>query len=262
VVGRLSSDLEAALMKSKAARILLRIVERNRVAGTDEVEFTTKNISSVAAELGLDYGNPHDLVYYFRRRKSLPQELAGEGFSEIKTLAKGRFVLLKSPVVSSIPFPQDIAVTDIPDATPQIIYDRCGSDEQALLARVRYCRLVDCFTGLAAWHLQGHCRTTIGSGIQVEIDEFYLGCNLDGEWFSIPVEAKTRRERGGIARDQIASMARFSTENHPDLKCRPLVAKELSDGTILLIEMSPTAESRDVAIVNVRRYLLRRTVPQ
>jgi len=248
-------------MKPKAERILLSIIEGNRQPGANEVEFTTKDIMDVAAELNLSYGNPHDLVYYFRRRKGLPEELAKEGFNEIRTLGKGRFILAKSTVTPSIPFPEDIAIITIPDATPQIIYDRCGGDEQALLARVRYCRLVDCFTGLSAWHLQGHYRTTIGRGIQVEIDEFYLGCNLDGEWFSIPVEAKTKREQGGIARDQIGSMVRFALQNHPDLKCRPLVAKELNDKTILLIEMSAEAEPSEVAIANVRRYRLNRTVP-
>ncbi|NKC14105.1 MAG: hypothetical protein GKR94_18535 [Gammaproteobacteria bacterium] len=214
-------------------------------------------------DLSLPYRNPHDLVYYFRRRKGLPTALAEAGFNEIKTkiktIGKGRFVLRRSEVLPTIPFPQDIAVTDIPDATPQIIYDRCGNDEQALLARVRYCRLIDCFTGLSAWHLQGHYRTTVGKGVQVEIDEFYLGCNLDGAWFSLPVEAKTRREKGGIARDPIAGMSQFSMEAHPDLRCRPLLAKELDDRTILLIELTPATEPAEIAIANVRRYRLQRT---
>ena len=51
----------ASAMKPKAERILLRIIERNRGAGSSEVEFTSDDILTVSGELGLTYRNPHDL---------------------------------------------------------------------------------------------------------------------------------------------------------------------------------------------------------
>lgn len=246
--------------EAKAERILLRIIEKKAEPSSTEIEFTATDIIKTAAELGLSYGNPHDLVYYFRRRKGFPESLLERGFNELKTVGKGRFLLVKSTVPPAITFPQDIAITKIPDATPQIVYERCGGNEQALLTRVRYSRLVDCFTGLSCWHLQGHYRTTVEGGFQIEIDEFYLGCNLDGTWFGIPIEAKTKRERGGIGRDQVTAMVKFCLESHPDLKCVPLVIKELDDGTILFLQMTTATRPEKVSIVNVRRYEIIRTV--
>lgn len=45
------------------------------------------------------------------------------------------------------------------------------SDEQALLARVRYNRLLDIFLGLATYSLQNHLRTSVTDIGQIEVDE-------------------------------------------------------------------------------------------
>ena len=126
----------------KAECILLRILEKNGGAEVAEVRFTSTDIAETATELGISYGNPHDLAYYFRRRKGLPDSLLQHGFNELKTIGKGNFLLLKSRTPPAIQFPEDIAITRIPDATPDIVYQRCGGNEQALLTRVRYSRLV------------------------------------------------------------------------------------------------------------------------
>jgi len=47
--------------------------------------------------------------------------------------------------------PEDMDRTPIPDATPQIVLEYQSDDEQAMLARIRYNRLVDTFTGLTAY---------------------------------------------------------------------------------------------------------------
>ena len=44
-------------------------------------------------------------------------------------------------------------------------------DGPALLAKVRYNRLVDIFIGITCYSLQNHLRTTVRSIGQVEIDE-------------------------------------------------------------------------------------------
>jgi hypothetical protein len=68
----------------------------------------------------------------------------------------------------------------IPDATPEIVNAYALSDEQALLAKVRYNRLIDIFLGIAAYSLQNHLRTTVSSIGQVEIDEIYVAVDRHG----------------------------------------------------------------------------------
>ena len=77
----------------------------------------------------------------------------------------------------------------MPDATLEIIRANGQSDGQALLARVRYNRLVDIFLSVTAYSLQNHFRTTVAGMGQVELDEVYLGLNRQGQQFVIPVQA-------------------------------------------------------------------------
>ena len=44
----------------------------------------------------------------------------------------------------------------IPDATPGIVQKYALADEQALLAKLRYNRLLDIFTGVTCYSLQNH----------------------------------------------------------------------------------------------------------
>lgn len=46
-----------------------------------------------------------------------------------------------------------LAETKVPDSTPGVISMYALSDEQALLAKLRYNRLIDVFTGVACYSL-------------------------------------------------------------------------------------------------------------
>ena len=81
----------------------------------------------------------------------------------------------------------NFAVTKIPDATPGIIGKYTFSDEQAVLARVRYNRLIDIFLGITCYSLQNHFRTTVPGMGQVETDEMYVGVDKSGAHYVIPV---------------------------------------------------------------------------
>ncbi len=72
------------------------------------------------------------------------------------------------------------------------------SDEQALLAKIRYNRLIDLFTGLTCYSLQNHLRTAVKNVGQVETDEIYVGLDKRGAHFILPVQAKGKREKIGI----------------------------------------------------------------
>ena len=68
---------------------------------------------------------------------------------------------------------EELLTIKVPDATPQIIGAYALGDEQVLLAKVRYNRLVDVFLGITAYSLQNHLRTTVKDMGQIEIDEIY-----------------------------------------------------------------------------------------
>ncbi len=59
------------------------------------------------------------------------------------------------------------------------------TDEQALLATVRYNRLTDIFTGVTCYSLQNHLRTTVRGVGQVETDELYVGVDRLGKHYAI-----------------------------------------------------------------------------
>ena len=67
-----------------------------------------------------------------------------------------------------------LATTKIPDGTPSIVKKHSISDEQALLAIVRYNRFIDIFLGIACYSLQNHLRTTVTGIGQIETDEIML----------------------------------------------------------------------------------------
>jgi hypothetical protein len=80
--------------------------------------------------------------------------------------------------------------TKVPDATPGIVVRYSLNDEQALLAKVRYNRLIDIFTGVTCYSLQNHLRTTVADMGQVETDEIYVGVDRRGAQYVFPVQAK------------------------------------------------------------------------
>ena len=64
---------------------------------------------------------------------------------ELAGRAKYRFAMGR---INRILPRQELLVIKIPDATPEIIAAYAMTDEQALLAKVRYNRLIDIFLGL------------------------------------------------------------------------------------------------------------------
>lgn len=140
----------------------------------------------------------------------------------------------------------------IPDATPEVVSAYALSDEQALLAKVRYNRLLDIFLGVAAYSLQNHLRTTVAKMGQVEIDEVYVGIDKRGRQFIIPVQAKGGNDSLSAVqtRQDIACCA----EKFPQLLCRAVSAQFMADDLIALFELSGSTD--EVEIVEERHYKL------
>ncbi len=151
--------------------ILERIFSTKYKSGATQVEFARDDISRAARELGISLPkNLGDLIYSFRYRAALPEsvrEKAGTGKTRIiRGIGPAKYAFVLVPEVSLAPNPS-LAETKVPDGTPGVVAKYALSDEQALLALVRYNRLIDIFLGIACYSLQNHLRTAVPSIGQV-----------------------------------------------------------------------------------------------
>ncbi len=195
------------------------------------------------------------MIYTFRYRADLPASVlehapAGETWI-IRPVGSGRYRFVLVTDAPLVPNP-NLAVTKIPDATPGIISKYAFSDEQALLARVRYNRLIDVFLGITCYSLQNHLRTTVTNMGQVETDEIYIGVNKHGSHFAVPVQAKGGTDR--LNRVQIEQDIAICAEKLPQLICRPVGAQFFDDEMIALFEFEQQGD--DIKVSSEKHYQL------
>lgn len=244
---------------NRYSQLLTSIFGRRYAAGMNEIPFERTELTQAAEELGIALPkNLGDILYSFRYRTPLPDSIqvkAPEGYEWlIRPAGRGsyRFVLVKQSAV----IPSEILVeTKIPDATPGVIARYSLSDEQALLAKVRYNRLIDIFTSLTCYSLQNHLRTTVKGLGQVETDEIYIGLDKRGAHYILPVQAKGGHERIGIV--QIEQDLAVCAAKFPALICRPIAAQFMRLNTIALFELEQTQEG--VKVTSEKHYRLVRT---
>ena len=209
------------------------------------------------SELGLVINNVPDIPYTYRTGRSpLPEAILAHGQWAIDGAGKGRYLFVRLTRSPYIDIPQDIEIIPLLDATPQIVLKYQGTDEQGLLARLRYNRLIDIFTGLTAYHLQGHFRTTVANLGQVEIDDLYIGVDTDGVGYLLPLEAKSGALKDQLGVVQITQMVKFAREHFDDLPLRPIGIKVLPDDTFVFLEFTATEDSNEVATRRYKRYQL------
>jgi len=240
------------------APIITHIFQKYWTNKLEEFEFHRDELVDSAKELGLDRpDNLGDLIYSFKFRRDLPDYI-------VNTAPKGKAWILEGAGRSlyrfrlveiggtSIQPRDDIAATKIPDSTPEIIEAYALGDEQALLAKVRYNRLIDIFLGLTTYSLQNHLRTQVKGMGQIEIDEIYVGLNRNGAQYVIPVQAKGGSDK--LSPVQTAQDIACCQNKFPDLICRPVSAQFMKDNVIALFEL--TVESGRILIVEERHYRL------
>ena len=146
-----------------------------------------------------------------------------------------------------------LPVTKVPDATPGIVTRYALTDEQALLAKLRYNRLVDIFTGVTCYSIQNHLRTTVRSIGQIETDEIYVGLDKRGAHYVLPVQAKGKADQIGVV--QIEQDLALCKEKFPELVPRPIAAQFMDDGSIALFEFGTDADETIVKL-SERHYRL------
>lgn len=224
--------------------------------GDTEVPFDREDIEKTATILDMRLPkNVGDLIYSFRYRVALPdgvretQPIGKEWVIRGSGRAQYRFRLV--PNTRILPNPNLVTIK-IPDATPQIIAAYALSDEQALLAKVRYNRLLDIFLGLACYSLQNHLRTTVVGIGQIEIDEVYVGIDRQGRQYIMPVQAKGGTDQLGVIQteqDILCCAAKF-----PSLICRAISTQFMANDVIALFEL--TVEDDEIRVVEERHYRL------
>lgn len=226
--------------------------------GAEEFEFDREEIGATAARLKLKVPkNLGDVVYSYRYRRDLPKSILDTQPKELHWLILGagdaryRFRLSK---LRHIQPTRGLLVRKIPDATPEIITQYALSDEQALLAKVRYNRLIDIFLGIAANSLQNHLRTKIPNYGQIEIDELYVGIDSHGAQYIVPVQAKGGGDKLGVIQT-IQDVTFCKTQDrYRDCIPRAVSAQFLQDDVIAMFEL--TFDGNDVSIVQERHYKL------
>jgi hypothetical protein len=242
--------------KSKYDQIIQAIFAKHYTPTVQQFEFSREEIVNTAQQLGLARPrNIGDLLYSYRYQRNLPDSIAATATDEsqwlIRSVGIGRYQFALLPQIHIIPS-QNFITTKIPDATPGIIRRYAMNDEQALLAVLRYNRLIDIFTGLTCYSLQNHLRTTVENVGQVETDELYVGIDKSGVHYIVPVQAKGGKDKIGpiqIEQDFAVCQAKF-----PDLICRPVAAQFMSDSTIALFEFANTEDG--IKISSERHYKL------
>jgi hypothetical protein len=224
--------------------------------GVKDFEFAREEIEEVAARLEIKLPkNIGDIIYSFRFRNAFPDGILAKQPDGLEWIIEGagrsryRFKLVK---VQRILPRTDLVRISIPDATPEIIRAYALDDEQALLAIVRYNRLIDTFLGLTSYSLQNHLRTTVKGIGQIEIDELYIGLDKRGCHFIIPVQAKGGKDQIGVV--QTTQDIKFVEQKFPGLRCRAISAQFMDDGVVALFEL--TLQDDEIRVVDERHYKL------
>jgi len=211
---------------SKYEQIIEWVFKKNFTIGNVRVPFTRDQLVQAHDVLNFERTkNIGDIPYSFRFRRD-------------RLASPGKI----TPTLHYYPI-------KIPDSTPEIIRQYAsGTDEQALLTRVRYNRLVDVFTGLTCYSLQNHLRTTVTDIGQVEVDELYVGLNTRGTHFILPCQAKSKGDKFGIA--QIMQDIALCLERYPQAICRPIALQFVDEDSVAMLELAVREES-DILKLNI-----------
>ncbi len=243
-------------LKNRYARIIERIFLSHHVEGVEEIFFERDEIVKSAGELGIRLPkNLGDIIYSFRYRTALPDSIRStlpEGKAwVIRPAGRSRYCFAAVAPVEIVPNPA-LTETKIPDSTPGIVEMYALSDEQALLAIVRYNRLIDILTGVACYSLQNHLRTYVRGIGQVESDEIYVGLDNRGAHYVFPIQAKGGSDKLNMV--QLEQDFAVCAEKFPNLACNAIAAQFMKDDLIalFLFEMGDSG----ITLLNERHYRL------
>jgi len=224
--------------------------------GKTEVPFAREDLETTASELGIKLPkNLGDVIYTFRYRSELPESitrLAPEGSNwVIRPTGQAKYLFSLSTMSRILPNSM-LSETKIPDSTPGVIERYALNDEQGLLAKLRYNRLIDIFLGMGCYSLQNHLRTTVPGMGQIETDEIYIGLDRQGVHYIIPVQAKGGKDQlGTVQIEQDIAMCKYK---FPNLSCIPIAAQFMENDLIALFSFE--LSDKGISILCEKHYRL------
>ncbi len=245
----------------KYTKIIEWVFRQNYQPSAKRVTFDRDDLVKASEALSFErIKNLGDIPYAFRFRRELPdsiQRTAPVGTEWIIVgVGIGEYQFRLAAPGKIYPNPH-IQLIKVPDATPEIVRHYApGEDEQALLTRARYNRLVDIFTGITCYSIQNHLRTTVRGIGQVEVDEIYVGLNKRGTHFVLPCQAKSPGDRFGIV--QVMQDIALCQERYPHAICKPIALQFVSDNSVAMLELAVTEdhEMLKFGIVEEKHYEL------
>ncbi len=249
-------DKQAEKKRNRYQAIITQVFFNHFETNITDFEFTRGEFESIAKKLKIVLPkNVGDVIYSFRYRNELPEKIAvtaPEGYEWIiEGAGRARYRFKQVHLNRIIPREELLAIK-VPDATPEIISAYALGDEQALLAKVRYNRLVDVFLGITAFSLQNHLRTTVKAVGQIEIDEIYVGIDRHGRQFVVPVQAKGGSDMHGVVQTQQDVLC--CAEKFPNLICRAVSAQFMSEDRIAMFEL--TVNQGEIRVIDEKHYQL------
>lgn len=132
--------------------VIERVFSKNYTDGDIKVSFDRNELAQACDDLEISrIKNLGDIPYSYRFRRELPDSIKATCKTDYEWIIVGTGIGTYEFRLAS---PGKIVPTSnrrkikVPDATPEIVRRYApGTDEQALLTKVRYNRLVDIFTG-------------------------------------------------------------------------------------------------------------------
>lgn len=237
-------------------KVIELLFHEKHVPGTTVLELRREDLTDACVRLRIPVPrNLGDIIYTFRYRQSLPEsilQLAPGGRTWIIMPAGSGVYRFEAVLNATIEPSPNRSIIKLQDATPGIIAANSQSDEQALLARLRYNRIIDTFLKITCHSLQNHLRTTVRGMGQIETDEIYLGVDRNGAQYVVPVQAKGGRDHHSAV--QIRQDFALCQEKFPTFLCRPVGAQFMPNDTIALLEFQ--LQDSEIVVSNERHYRL------
>ena len=237
-------------------RIIERVFLDRYRPGDVDVEFVREDLMDAATDLGVPVPkNLGDVIYTFRYRRPLPNAISDTAPKDkewtIRGAGQAAYTFRLVTINRIVPNPA-LTTIKIPDATPEIVSAHAMSDEQALLAKIRYNRLLDIFLGVSAYSLQNHLRTTVPHIGQIEVDEVYVAVDSTGRQFVLPVQAKGGSDQLSVVQSEQDLL--WCRDRLPNLICRPILTQFAADDLIAMFEL--TMEDDEIRVLQEKHYRL------
>lgn len=250
------TEQPVAKSQNRYSALIEWVFDRNWQPGATVVTWSRDELVEGAEALGIVLPkNLGDVIYSLRYRMPMPGSIQRRAPRDNQWIIRGagrakyEFAAVSA---SRIRPSESLVVVKIPDATPEIIHASTLGDEQALLALVRYNRLIDIFLGLTTYSLQNHLRTTAPGIGQAEVDEVYVAVDRHGAQYVLPVQAKGGSDQIGVVQaeqDLAVCRAKF-----PQFIARPIAAQFMAEGVIALFEL--TVQDDEIRVVREAHYRL------